>query len=167
MVALTLCIRRSLGVTHMLLVVTVVVWKWEKDLPTMMTTNDAPSSLRLPNDYDSTKWNIQRMGPTKENVGIEFRSPPEASQNNEITFQTNQSNTFAARVNTMCLSLPEAWILYQSIYKPKVFYSCKISTYIPGNGVYVSNEAGNMLSLAKTGVKLQYQSSNGILCSTV
>jgi hypothetical protein len=39
--------------------------------------------------------------------------------------------------------------------------------YIPGNGVDVSNEAGNTLSLAKTGVKLQYQSSNGIRCSTV
>ena len=99
MVALTLCIGRSLGVAHMLLVVTVVVWKWEKGLPTMMTTNDAPVSLYLPNDYDSTKWNIQRMGPTKENVGIGFRSPPDGSQNNEITFQTNQSNTFAARAN--------------------------------------------------------------------
>ena len=99
MAALTLCIGRSLGVAHMLLVVTVVVWKWEKGLPTMMTTNDAPVSLYLPNDYDSTKWNIQRMGPTKEKVGIGFRSPPDGSQNNEITFQTNQSNTFAARAD--------------------------------------------------------------------
>ena len=129
MVALTLCIRRYLGVAHMLLVVTVVVWKWDKGLPTMMTTNDDPASLRLPNDYDSTKWNIQRMGLYNENVGIGFWSPPDGSQNNEITFQTNQSNTFAAWVNTMCLSPPEAWILYTSIYKPKVFYSCKISTF--------------------------------------
>jgi hypothetical protein len=54
---------------------------------------------------------------------------PNGSQHLEVTYQTKQSDQLAARLNTTTLAATEAWVLYNSIYIPKVYYPCKISAF--------------------------------------
>ena len=55
---------------------------------------------------------------------------PSGSQHLEVVaYLTGQSNQLTARLNTTTLTATKAWVLYNSIYIPKVYYPCKISAF--------------------------------------
>jgi len=116
----------------------IIAWKWEKGLPIMRSPDDDDDNsdiddgefhLRITNGNDPNPREIKRMGPTEANIGLGFRLPPDGSQHAEIQYRTEQSNEFASRVNSSHLSPTEAWVLYESIYKPKIFYPCQLTSF--------------------------------------
>jgi hypothetical protein len=107
----------------------VVTWRWENGLPVMTTAEELPAAIQLTNGNDPTAVEITGLVPDDANVGLGFRMIPTGNQHLEINHRTKQSNQLAARINTTILNPPEAWVLYSSIYIPKVYYPCKISTF--------------------------------------
>ena len=97
-------------------------------MPEMVTAEDYPATLELTNGNDPAALPITRVGSDDANVGLVFRMTPNGSQHLEVAYRTKQSNQLAARLNTTTLTATEAWVLYNSIYIPKVYYPCKIST---------------------------------------
>ena len=107
----------------------------------MATAEELPAAIQLTNGNDPTAVEITRLGPDDANVGLGFRMTPSGNQQLEINHRTKQSNQLAARINTTILNPPEAWVLYSSIYIPKVYYPCKISTFSRSQWTNVTRSA--------------------------
>jgi hypothetical protein len=107
----------------------VVAWRWENGLPVMATAEELPAAIQITNGNDPKAVAITRLGPDDENMGLGFRMTPAGNQHLEIEHRMKQSNQLAARINTTNLNPAETSVLYTSIYIPKVYYPCKISTF--------------------------------------
>jgi hypothetical protein len=95
----------------------------------MATADELPAAIQLTNGNDPTAVAITRLGPDYANVELGFGMTPTSKQHIAIEHRTKQSNQLAARINTTNMTPVEAWMLYTSIYIPKVYYPCKISTF--------------------------------------
>ena len=106
-------------------------WKWDKGLPVMATVDDdvQPHILALTNGKDATPRTIKRLGPKEANIGLGCRLPPDGNHDDEASFKNDQSDSMAGTINITKLTPTEAWTLYRSIYIPKVFFSCKITSF--------------------------------------
>jgi hypothetical protein len=86
----------------------------------MATAEELPAAIQLTNGNDPTAVAIMRLVLDDANVGLGFRMTPTGNQHLEIEHCTKQSNQLASRINSTNLNPAESWVLYTSIYIPKV-----------------------------------------------
>ena len=85
------------------------------------------------------------MGPNDVSVGLGFRMSPSGTQTPEIKFRKKQSDSLACRLGASHLNPAEAWVLYSSVYIPKVYFPCKNSSFSENEWAYVTAGATHTL----------------------
>ena len=105
-----------------------VGWKWTEGIPVLLEKSELDVSLALENGNNTAKHIIKHMGPNDVNVGLGFCIAPSGRQKPEIDFCKKQSNSLASLLGASHLNPTEAWVLYSSVYIPKVYFPCKISS---------------------------------------
>ena len=63
---------------------------------------------------------------------------PSGMQKPDIDFHKKKINSLASRLGASHLNPTEAWILYPSVYIPKVYFPCKISSFSEYEWAYVT-----------------------------
>jgi hypothetical protein len=115
-----------------------VGWKWLDGMPKLLDKSELDVSLALENGNDTAKRTIQNMGPNNDNVGLGFCMAPSGTHKPEIDFRKKQSDSLTSRLGTSHLNPCEAWVLYSSVYIPKVYFPCKISSFSENEWAYVT-----------------------------
>ena len=86
----------------------------------LLEKSELDVSLALENGNDTARSTITHMGPNDVNVGLGFRMAPSGTKKPEIDFRKKQCNSLASWLGASHLNPTEAWILYSSVYIPKV-----------------------------------------------
>ena len=114
-------------------------------MPVLLEKSELDVSLALENGNDTAKSTIKHMGPNNVNAGLGFRMAPSGTQRPEIEFRKKQSDSLACRMGASHLNSTEAWVLYSSVYIPKVYFPCKISSFSENEWASVTARATHTL----------------------
>ena len=106
-----------------------IAWDWQKGLPECRDITSDQHRVALSNGIDSGAVPIKRLTMDEANVGLGFRMAPSGSQAQEISHRQRLSDQMAAKMNGATLTPVEAWVFYDAIYRPKVFYPAKLTAF--------------------------------------
>ena len=127
-----------------------LAWDWKDGLPQSREVTKDNHKVKVSNGNDPTLVSIQRLGLHQTNVGLGYRLAPDGNQSEEINHRKSLSDSIAARLNNITLTRSEAWVFYNAIYSPKVYYTASLTSFREHDRENITR-AGTAAVLSKMG----------------
>ena len=101
------------------------------------------------------------MGPNDANVGLGCQINPISIQTHKVLSWCKQRNVLVAQLNIAHLTDHETWVLVEYIDCPKVFYLCKVTSFLEK---YWSGVTRQAVCAFSSNMRLNRNTSRKLLC---